>query len=335
MLTINEILKNQEVFYKVYLIKKENGKRLNLGLNLSGFTNASFDTYFEDVNLNGIFTEKHLTMLNSIKNDHFNSFYFFQENSPLLLSMIKFLKKNDYGGTIELFQDGLKPYNPMKGLSLGMIKEDIKVWNWLKNNGLFEFKPFKIFITKKYAYLDEIDVVHLTFPESYHNWNKKKLIKIDFVSHEALKKTLEKVFCWKNDILEQNANIIFFMSQPMHHDAHVEIDFLKGISEKLNRKLVIKLHPLTSALHERVYIEKLVGVQLIKSEMPAELFIMNLQNSTIVSLNSTSMFYNTPTNKYFYVSNLFSEKINRLKRYAFKNSPSEHITMVNNIDEII
>ncbi len=334
MLTINEILKNQEVFYKVYLIKKENGKRLNLGLNLSGFTNASFDTYFEDVNLNGKFTEKHLALLNKIRNDHFNRFYLFQENSPLLLSIIKFLKKNNYEGTIELFQDGLKPYVSLKGYSLGMIKEDIKVWQWLKNNGLFEFKPFKIIKTKKYAYLDEIDVVHLTFPKSYQNWNKKKLMKIDFVSHEVLKETLEKVFCWKNDILEQNTNIIFFMSQPMHHDANVEIDFLKGIIEKLNRKLVIKLHPLTSAVHESIYREKLEGVQLIKSEIPAELFIMNLRESIIVSLSSTSLFYNSPTNKYFYVVKLFSKLIPLIGRYNFQSSPSEHIVMVNNADDI-
>ena len=222
----------------------------------------------------------------------------------------------------------------MRGYSFGMFKWDVQIWKWQWNNGIKEFKPFKLLSSKKYAYSDEIDLVFLTFPESYINWNNKRIKKIDFCEHSIFKIHLEKLFGWKNDLLVLNKDIILYMTQPAHQDPHVEFDFLKMLKEKMKRPLILKLHPLTA--QESIEKYRLVAddVYCIDSLIPAEIFIMNLTESTIVSLNSTSMFYNSPLNRYYYVSNIFKSKIARLRRYDFSQSPSEHIKMVEGIDDI-
>jgi hypothetical protein len=106
------------------------------------------------------------------------------------------------------------------------------------------------------------------------------------------------------------------------------------IKEKIKSPLILKLHPLTT----QESIDKYRGIDdnvyCIDSLIPAEVFIMNLTDSVIISLNSTSMFYNSPFNKYYYVSNIFMDKIGRLRRYDFNKSPSTHIKMVERIDDI-
>ena len=334
MLAVNEILKFPSNRYRVYILQKPNRKRLQLDLDFSGFSNAEFSRVQINTNYNGFFSIEHLELLKEACNLEYQELYFFQEQDPVLLSIIKSVKRINKSCKVCLFQDGLKPYNRMRGYSFGMFKWDVQIWKWQWNNGIKEFKPFKLLSSKKYAYSDEIDLVFLTFPESYINWNNKRIKKIDFCEHSIFKIHLEKLFGWKNDLLVLNKDIILYMTQPAHQDPHVEFDFLKMLKEKMKRPLILKLHPLTA--QESIEKYRLVAddVYCIDSLIPAEIFIMNLTESTIVSLNSTSMFYNSPLNRYYYVSNIFKSKIARLRRYDFSQSPSEHIKMVEGIDDI-
>lgn len=335
MLTVNEILKYPENSYSLYIMQMPNHKRLQIDFDFSGFANADFEIVQILANYHGFFSKEHIQLLKDVSEQKYDQLYFFQEMNPVLLSIIKTLKKTRRTCEICLFQDGLKPYNGMKGYSLGMTKWDIQIWRWLWRNGIKEFKPFKLLDTKKYAYTDEVDTVYLTFPDAYVNWNKKTLKKIEYYDHELFRACLEKLFGWDNKLLPVNQGVILYMTQPAHHDPVIEYDFLKTLKSQLNRPLILKLHPLTSA--ESITKYKIIAddVYVINSVIPAEIFIMNLTNSIIVSLNSTSMFYNAPSNRYYYVSNLFMDKIKRLRRYDFNHSPSKHITMVEQIGEII
>ncbi|MFD2201845.1 polysialyltransferase family glycosyltransferase [Shivajiella indica] len=335
MLTINEILKNPEVKYRVYLIKKGQQKRLSLALDLTGLPNATFLELILNIDLKQKFTSDHVGLINELITNNFNELIFFQEQDPFILSILKSLKKNGIKTEISLYQDGLKPYNQMKGFSIGMIQGDIKVWKWLWKNNIKELKPYKLLQTKRYAYLDEIDSVFLTFPESYYNWNKREINQIQFFDHLLFKSNLEKVFDWNKGLLPKNENVIFYLTQPMHHDANVEVEFLEKLQQRLGKEIILKLHPLTNAAQEKVYRSIGKDVYLIKSKIPAELFIMNLKDSTIVSLNSTSLFYPSPSNRYYYTSNLFQDKIKRLTRYKFNSSPASHIKMVKSLEEIV
>jgi hypothetical protein len=333
-LTVNEILKFPYNNYKVYILQKPNRKRLHLDLDFSEFSNGEFSRVQVNTNYKGSFSSEHLELLKEACNPEYEKLYFFQEQDPVLLTIIKTVKRVNKSCEVCLFQDGLKPYNRMRGYSFEMLKWDVQIWKWQWNNGIKEFKPFKLLNSKKYAYTDEIDSVFLTFPESYINWNNKKIEKIEFCEHSVFKTHLEKLFAWKNDLLVHNKNIILYMTQPAHQDPQVEFDFLKMIKEKMKSPLILKLHPLTT----QESIDKYRGIDdnvyCIDSLIPAEVFIMNLTDSVIISLNSTSMFYNSPFNKYYYVSNIFMDKIGRLRRYDFNKSPSTHIKMVERIDDI-
>ncbi len=335
LLTVNEILKYPGNKYLVYVIQKRNHKRLQLDFDFSGFSNAEFRLVKIKVDYTNSFSKEHLELLKEVCNRDFQGLYFFQEQDPVLLSVIKTLNKTKQTCEICLFQDGLKPYTRMKGYSLEMLKGDIQTWRWLWRNGIKEIKPFKLLHTKKYAYSDEVDTVFLSFPEVYINWNNKTIKKIEFYDHAAFKSRLEKLFGWEDAILPIDRNVILYMTQPAHQDPLVEFEFLKAVKENLKRPLVLKLHPLTSQESIKKYKGIAEDVHIIDSVIPAELFIMNISDSVIVSLNSTSMFYNSPKNRYYYVSNLFMDKIKRLRRYEFKESPTEHIKMVERIEEIV
>jgi len=335
LLLINEIIKHVKDEFVVFLMFKSNSQRLKMNYDFSVLPNAKFSTKEVKYDLNKKFNIDHVELLDFVKTGEFSRLYFFQEQDPVILSIIKSVKKIKKKCSVCLFQDGLKPYNNLRGQSLGMLIGDIKTWRWLWRNGIREMKPARLLQTKKYAYTDEVDSIYLTFPQSYSNWNGKDINKIEFITHAVFKDILEKVFLWKEELLSIHDGIIFYLTQPMHHDANIEIEFLRSLKKALNKPLVLKLHPLTGKEQIIKYKNISTDVYIIDSIIPAEIYIMNLTNSIILSINSTSMFYNSPTNRYYYVTNIFRDKIKRLARYKFNQSPSEHISMINNINEIV
>lgn len=335
MLCMNEILKNPSSKFKVYITLNPKHNRLNLDLDFSGINNTSFEVLRIHVDFKGLFSEEHKILLQSLIEQKYDRLYFFQEQDALLLSVIKTMKKINSRCEICLFQDGLKPYNKFKGYSPSMAMWDFDTWRWLWRNGIKEFKPFKLLHTKKYAYTDEVDFVYLTYPESYDNWNRKKLVKIEFFNHQEFKASLEKLFRWKEDLLSIKSDAILYMSKPLKsHSPSVEFEFLRNLKLRLDKPLILKLHPDTSEEGLMRYKEIGDDVHIIHSLLPGELFIMNLTNSVIVSMNSTSLFYNSPSNRYYFVINLFRSKVKRLQRFDFQKSPSDHIKMVDWIEEI-
>ncbi len=335
MLCMNEILKNPDVEFNVYITLKSNHNRLNFDLDFSGVHNAKFEVLRIQVDFKGLFSIDHKDLLNSILAQNYDRLYFFQEQDALMLSVIKKVKKQQKHCEVCLFQDGLKPYNRMKRHSLGMTQWDINTWRWLWRNGIREVKPLKLLYTKEYAYTDEVDYVYLTFPESYDNWNRKSLVKIEFCQHQVYKAALEKLFRWNDNLIPVKDDAILYMCKPVKsHKPSVEFEFLHKLKSQLNKPLILKLHPQSTEEDLKAY--KKIGddVHIIYSLLPGELFIMNLTNSVIVSWNSTSLFYNSPSNRYYYTVNLFRDKVKRLQSYIFTKSPSPHIKMIEKIEEI-
>jgi hypothetical protein len=142
------------------------------------------------------------------------------------------------------------------------------------------------------------------------------------------------VFGWDSSLLPHNENLLFYLSQPTKTDSFVEVGFIRELKERLKIPVVIKLHPLTSDLQIANFENIASDISIIHSQIPAELFIMNLVNCVVVSLSSTSFFYYTPGNRYYYTTNIFQDKIRRLRRYKFSKSPAPHIMMVAAFDDI-
>jgi hypothetical protein len=186
---------------------------------------------------------------------------------------------------------------------------------------------------KKYAHLKSIHKVYLTFPESYKNWNKKNLEKIEMIPIPELNQALKKVFRWDDDLLPERKRIIFYLNQPMRDDGVAETRLLIALQELFpENKIYIKNHPHTPKNKIELY-KKLKNVEIIDSLIPAELFIMNLYNSIIISMVSTAMFLNNPENKYYYNYKLLENDIKRFRRYKTLN-PAPHIRVVEKLQDI-
>ena len=336
-LLINEMMKKSNSYFDVYLSKKGHGKRLSLNFNFSGFANACFRDLDSKVDLDGKLSGTQEAFLKELHLKSYDEFIFFQQQDALIQAILRIIERisPDNKPVVSLYQDGLKPYAELKGFSLGMIKYDIKVDKWLKRNGLRGYSFFEFVNSKRYGFNGIIDRLYLTFPKAYYNWNRKEVKQIKFVAHDAFKQAVEKLFGWESSLLPVSSDVLMYFSQPTRSDSKPEIDFLREVIEGTGKQIILKLHPLTSEDQINHFRKVSDDIILIKSQIPAEIFLMNLSHSIALSLNSTSFFYNSPGVRYVYLSNIFRYRIKRLRRYKFNNSPSYHIHMAKETSEVI
>lgn len=328
---INERESNIENDHSLYI--RGNSKfRISKKLNL---LDLNIDFHYVSVNLenNKPINESSANILKEFFKMEPDEFVFYQEMDLLVLILMKYWKKN-YGTKIILDQDGSKPYFRLKGNSLGVIKFHHQTNIWLKKNGFSINSWLSPLWSHRYAFSKEIDEVFLTFPDAYVNWNNKLIKKTDFVYLEKLKEQLEVVFHWKSELLPVKENAIFYMNQPMPDDGQSEINFLINLTKKFpSSPMYIKLHPLTSE-SKMLGFSEIPNVIVIRSTIPAELFIMHLKKSIILSVNSTSMFLDNKDCKFYYLSDIFKKDIKRLRRYNTEAHLSPHIIMAKSIDDI-
>lgn len=337
LLLINEVMKNPDCTFEIYLSKKGHSKRLCLDFNFDDFPNASFRNLESKVDLNGKLSKTQKSFLDKINSTVYSEFIFFQQQDPFIQALLRSIEllKSEIRPVVSLYQDGLKPYNKMKGYSLGMVKYDLRVDKWLRRNGFRGYRLFEFMNSKHYGYNRIIDHLYLTFPKAYDNWNEKIIKTIEFIDHDTFKRALEKLFGWKSSLLPVKSNVLMYLSQPIRSDSQAEVNFLRSLVASTRKRIILKLHPLTSDEQIQNFMTVSDDIEIIKSQIPAEIFLMNLSNSVALSLNSTSFFYNSPGVEYVYLSNLFRNRIKRLRRYKFNSSPSEHILMANDKYEII
>lgn len=336
LLSINQIVsiysdKNQ--FDTRILVRANGFSRVRKDLDLT-LLPCTIEYISEDFSIHKKLENEQIKLIQNIIESRPDMFIFFQELDPLMIILTNELSKR--GTQISLFQDGMKPYVKLHLHSLGLIKNSIKTNRWLKENGYDSLGLYFLWDSKKYAYLKSISKVFLTFPESYDNWNRKELEKIEIMELPKLRLVLSKVFDFKDEYLSEKEKVIFYMNQPMHDDGKAEVHLLKELYKKYpDNKIFIKLHPLTQNADKIKLYEEIPNVSIIKSLIPAELFIMHLRNSIILSVNSTSMFINNPSCKFYYLNKIFEKEIKRLNRYRLSKPPSAHIRSVLSVNEIL
>lgn len=332
LLSVNQILGlyNDPEKYQVELFIRAGGKRLAQELNFSGLPISVY--YFkEEISITTPLNPKAKNAIDSLIEKRPDIFIFFQEMDPLMVILAGQYAKT--GSEVHLYQDGLKPYVHIKFHSLGLLKHFHRQNLWMKKNGFPVESWLSPIWAKKYAHLKSIQKVFLTFPEAYVNWSNKALEKIEMVPIPELNQALKKVFCWDDALLPDKEKIVFYLNQPMRDDGIAETSLLKSILEKFpETKIYTKNHPHTPKEKIEQY-KKIKNMQVIDSLIPAELFIMNLSKSIIISQGSTSMFLDNPENKFYYIYELLVNDIKRLRRYKMCN-PAPHIKSVKSIDEI-
>lgn len=333
LLSVNQILGlyNDPEKYQVELFIRAGGKRLTQKLDFSGLPVEV--TYFrEEVSITTPLNSRAKAAIFSLIEKKPDIFIFFQEMDPLMVILAGQYAK--IGSEVYLCQDGLKPYVHLRFHSLGVLKHCHKQNLWMKKNGFPIESWFSPIVAKKYAHLRSIHKLFLTFPDSYINWSNKKLEKIEMLPLSELNDSLKRVFRLDESMLPEKEDVVFYMNQPMHDDGVAETLFLQRLSKKFpDKSIYIKLHPLTNEIKLKEYLKN-SNFKLIKSQIPAELFILNLKNSLILSVNSTSMFLYNPENKYYYLYKMFLKDIKRLSRYILKKNPAPHIIALEKIEDI-
>jgi hypothetical protein len=335
LVAINQILQlysDQNLYKSVIHVCAYGSNRVREDLDLSSLP-CTIEYIYDEININKKLESQQIRFIQQYIEKKPDIFVFFLEQDPLMIILANELSKK--GAEIHLYQDGLKPYVKLKYHSLGMIKLSYKMNRWLKENGFNSLGLLYLWNSKKYAHLKSISKVYLSFPESYDNWNRKNIIKFEMLELSVLREHLRKVFHYKDDLLPESENVIFYMNQPMHDDGKAEVQFLKDLHTKFpDNKIFIKLHPLTHEIDKVKLYHSIPNVSIIKSRIPAELFIIHLKKSIIMSINSTSMFINNPSCRYYYLYSIFKDKIKRLSRYHLPKPPSSHIQAAASIDEI-
>jgi hypothetical protein len=327
---INERKEGIENKHQLYL-RDQGRSRVSNKYDLSSFE-IQVNYINEVFNHNQQLNEASKLLLNSLEQLRPDEFVFYQEMDLLMVVLSIHYKKNN-NTKIILYQDGLKPYNILRYNPISLIKHHHKTNTWLKKNNYQVDSWFSPLWSHRYAFSKAIDEVHLTFPEAYINWNNKVVKKIDFNYLNELKDKLEQVFKWKKEYLPNNERVILYLNQFLHDDGKVEVEFIKKLTLMFpDSKLMIKPHPLATETELRIYRDH--GFHIIDAKVPAELFILNMSNSIIISVNSTSMFTNNPSNKYFYIHKYLEKDIKRLQKYNVKNHPSSHISLIESIDAI-
>ena len=335
LLFINLLINEEEkgiVNDHILYVRGQNGFRIPKNLNFSYLSvdvRLSAEKFKEDSPLN----HDSKILLDTLLSIQPNKFIFFQEQD-LLSHILADRWKQKYNTAIFLYQDGLKPYNILKYNSLGLMKLHYKYNLWMKRNGFSIHSWFSPLWSHRYAYMKNIDEVYLTFPEAYVNWNKKNVKKIEFLNYEKLKIQLEKVFNWNDNLLPQKEGIIFYLSQPMRDDGTIEDAFIQKLVESFPKhEIYLKLHPNIQQHKIDIY-NKNANLTIITARIPAELFIMQLSKSLVISMNSTSMFINNINCKFYYIHEVFKNDIKRLSRYDIKVHPAPHIHLAKKIEDI-
>jgi hypothetical protein len=335
MLFVNRLLSEKEVEIKnnhQLFIRSKNTSRISENLDLSSlpvkiqYIKAEFKNTKPMSHASKLILEE----LSKLQPDEF---VFYQEMDLLMLILANQLKKLN-NTKIVLFQDGSKPYHILKFNSFGLIKHHHKTNVWMKKNGFSIDSWLSPFWSHRYAFTRAIDEIRLTFPESYINWNKKKIRKIEFSNPEELKLQLNEIFRWNDNILPHKEGVILYLSQPLNDDGIVESEFIRKLIKKFPSKQVyIKTHPLTPKSKIDEY-KKCSNSKVIQAKIPAELFIMQLKKSIILSVDSTAMYLDNPNCKFYFLRNIFKKDIKRIRRYNVKIAPASHIKLANSIQDI-
>jgi len=340
ILALNEIFINK--VYDPYsdmimlVIKHERlHHRMNRPFDFDGLGIEIID-FNDDIDYKKSLSKNTKEFIDSVLQIKWDTFILFQENDTLNCLLTYQLMKR--GTKVCLFQDGLKAFNPMKSRSYGQLKTELEMRIWWRKNGYKSDPLLNAIHSHKYGFLKGVSRIHVTFPESYINWNRKEVCKIEISKSDKLFDLMKTVFQLENFILDKVDDAVFIISQSMRDDNTFERMLIEYLVRSFrNKKIYLKAHPINFKPYKDFIEEvkqKFAGkIEVIDGKVPAEFLIMQLKNSIVVSTISTSMFLNNPVCKFYYALELAKPHISRFNRYNTTN-PTTHSRSVNSLEEI-
>jgi hypothetical protein len=194
-----------------------------------------------------------------------------------------------------------------------------------------------LFEIYKYASSKQINEVWLTNPESFENKYNKLIKTVPILNDENTKNELFEIFKLnKEKELTDTKNVVFYVHQSLWYDEFrmEEMKLLKELRIILGTdyKLFIKIHPLANDDEKNKFKQEL-DAEIIDNIIPAELYIMQLKQSIVLSAWSTALLSNNIDCKFYYTMNLmpWDAVIKQLNPY----NPTQHIKTITSINQII
>lgn len=276
-------------------------------------------------------------IVKDLRNDSFDRFYFFQENSIYNKYLAYYLKKK--GTKICLGPDGTKPYGlyTKKHEWLSMLRDTVNDYWLLYSKGL---ELPKLIWSKYYKYgsFELLDEVWLQYPKLFDSKENKTIGRViampEFTSSNL--NLLADIFGFHNTLLEDK-NVILYFNQPFHSEPLIEKEFeiLSLLAIQFpDRRLHVKLHPSTNP-HVEDRMALLPYITIIKDNMPAEFYMAKVSNSIILSNWSAAIMHPIieQNNKLYYLYPLYKKTKDKVfSQISFFGFP--HIQNVEDVTAI-
>ena len=255
-------------------------------------------------------------------------FFFFQENCSETLFLINKLSKQKI--TISLLQDGTKPYHlyKKKRLLYCILRDTLK--DYMEMFKRREVALISFHNNYTYAFSKEVDEVWLSYPEKYYNKTKKKLLTLPYYSKESIDFS-NKLFNFSVDFDTESILYLGQAWKSIYWETEKEIfDYI--IKTFPNKKIIYKAHPNSEKGQLDIY-EKYDNIQIIKDKVPAELYVLTMKNTIIISAASTSMFVINDSCKFYYTYKLYN--YGRIFSQVNIGNPTDYIKNIDKLEEIV
>jgi hypothetical protein len=281
----------------IYIIR--NGKRL-LGID------AERNLDLDNIQIKILDHKSPKEIANKVLSENPNHFLFFQAISALNVYLAHTLSKR--GAEISLGPDGYGAYAKFnKGHNLlSLIKN-----TYLQNYFLIKQKLFtgKILRFDHYTYGNNpfINNLWITHPKQYEHQakNKVNILKLPRFNESCIK-IISDFFNFISVFPTENA--IYFFNQPLWSSLpEKEYNFLKQVIATFpQKKIVVKLHPLTSPKMMAKY-KNIDGLDIIESSVPAEVVLLRLDNCIVFSGWSTVLITENKNCNYYFNYPIFKK----------------------------
>jgi hypothetical protein len=232
-----------------------------------------------------------------------------------------------------LMQDGALFYNRIeKSVYKNRIKEMARVYLGLWKK--------KIFFTDLILYgrfmetSNYIDELWMTNPDIYVGPKTKKRINeiTLFPKTESVNK-FSQAFRLDN-LNGELENYLIYLSVIVRDKTKIpaEIEQIKLLQKKVGKaNVLIKMHHYSSD-YQFLKMREAFGSNVFRNHVPAEIYIANARNSTVVGCASTSLLYNNPSCKYFALKKMYQD-IGIYLKWLNIQLPN-HVTFLDSFDQI-
>lgn len=260
-----------------------------------------------------------------------NHFFCFHSSGSDAIYVCYWMKLHNI--TVSLVQDGAVPYTIRheKYKFLKVIKyTSLAYFTYLKRH-LYINKLIPIGISDYGGYYF-YDNIWLSYPESFSNKYHKKIIRIPDLTKEVLRET-EKLFPYDYSAIDKYAVLI--IGQPvMTESIDDDIEIISRIIDMVpdSKTILYKSHPKTQIEHMNK-LRTLPRIQFIDGQYPAELLILQMKDTAIISGYSTALLTYNGISRYYWLYNLYRK--NKLTSLFDMVNPTNFINVVHDFNEIV